>query len=192
MVWAVPCGGGPVWASGLDPSYGDGVDQKDSEAPGCSCRAEAERHDIDGEEDWRTGRIPADDYCPVHGIDAVNSLDHGTFRALARTPWLWDGSSQVPSLQTDPPETATGLLAFAGHAFGGIPVERNGSMMDSLSPRTAPAQELNTIDAGIPQWVEPEFLPPNERGILDIVDLAPAGLPGTARRYRHGRAWHTL
>jgi hypothetical protein len=191
VVWAVPCGGGPVWASGLDPSYGDGIDPKDSEAPCCSCRVEAERHDIDGEEDWGTGRIPADDYCLVHGIDAVNSLDHGTFRALARFPWLWDGSSKLPSLETDPPETATGLLAFAGHAFGGIPVERNGNVMDSVSPRTAPAEELNTADAGIPQWVEPEFLPPHERGILDIIDLTPAGLPGTATRYRHGRAWHT-
>jgi hypothetical protein len=190
VVWAVPCAGGPVWAPGLDPSYGDGIDPKDSETPGCSCRAEAQRRDIDGEEDWSTGTIPADDYCPVHGIDAVNSLDHDTFRALARAAWLWDRSSMLPSNETDPPETAAGLLAFAGHAFGGIPVQRNGSGMDAAGPRVEPAEELKTTDAVVPQWAEAEFLPPHERGILDNVDLTAAGLPGIATRYRHGRAWH--
>jgi hypothetical protein len=191
IVWAVPGVGGPVWAPGLDPSFGDGIDQRDSETPGCSCRAEAQRRDIDGEEDWSSGRIPANDYCPVHGIDAVNSLDHDTFRALARSPWLWDGSSMLPPLETDPPETVTGLLAFAGHAFGGIPVQRKASVMDSAGPKVEPAEELKTTDAVVPQWVEPEFLPPDERGVLDVVDLTPGGLPGTAKRYRHGRAWHT-
>lgn len=190
-VWTLPCAGGPVWAPGLDPFYGDGIDPKDADAPGCSCTAEAQRRDIDGEEDWSSGSIPADDYCAVHGIDAANSLDHDTFRALARAAWLWDRSSMLPSRETDPPETAVGLLAFAGHAFGGIPVQRNGSVMDSASPHVEAAEELKTSDAAVPQWAEPEFLPPQERGILDIVDLTPVGLPGTATRYRHGRAWHT-
>lgn len=190
-VWMVPCAGGPVWAPGLDPSYGDGIDPTDREAPGCSCLAEAQRRDIDGEEDWSNGTIPADGYCPVHGIDVVNSLNHDTFRSLARATWLWDKSSMVPATESDDPDTAAGLLAFAGHAFGGIPVRRTGDLMDAASPRVEAAEELKTTDAVIPEWAEPEFLPPPERGILDIVDLTPAGLPGIATRYRHGRAWHS-
>ncbi|MFE5836014.1 hypothetical protein [Arthrobacter sp. NPDC056493] len=189
-VWIVPGAGGPVWAPGLDPAYGDGIDPKDSETQGCSCLAEAQSRDIDGEEDWSSGTIPADDYCPVHGIDAINALDHDTFRALARAAWLWDKSSMVPSTGSDAPDTAAGLLAFAGHTFGGIPVRRNGDLMDATSPRVEAAEELKTTDAVVPEWAEPEFLPPPERGILDIVDLTPADLPGTATRYRHGRAWH--
>lgn len=190
-VWMVPCAGGPVWAPGLDPSYGDRIDSKESETTGCACLAEAQRRDIDGEEDWSNGTIPADDYCPAHGIDAINSLDHDTFRSLARAAWLWDKSSMVPSTETDAPDTAAGLLAFAGHAFGGIPVRRNGDLLDAASPRVEAAEELKTTDAVVPEWAEPEFLPPPERGILDIVDLTPAALPGIATRYRHGRAWHS-
>ncbi|MFJ5696594.1 hypothetical protein [Arthrobacter sp. NPDC093139] len=191
-VWTVPCAGGPVWAPGLDPSYGNGIDPEEGDAPGCFCRSEAQRRDIDGEEEeWSADSIPASDYCPVHGIDAVNSLDHDTFRSLARAAWLWDKSSMLPSRETEPPEARTGLLAFAGHAFGGIPVQRTGNVMEAASPSVDPAQELETADAGVPQWAEPEFLPPHEHGVFDVVDLTPAGLPGIATRYRHGRAWHT-
>lgn len=191
-VWMVPCAGGPVWAPGLDPSYGDGIDPKDADSPDCSCRAEAQRRHIDDdEEDWNTSKILAGDYCPLHGIDVVNSLDHDTFRALARTTWLWDRSSLMPSTETEASDTAAGLVAFAGHAFGGIPVQRIGSGTDSVSPKVQAAEELKTTDTAVPQWAEPEYSPPHERGVLDIVDLTPAGMRGIATRYRHGRAWHT-
>ncbi|MFP3463512.1 hypothetical protein R5O87_21960 [Arthrobacter globiformis] len=190
-VWMVPCAGGPVWAPGLDPSYGDGIDPKDADAPGCSCRTEAQRRLIDDEEDGPTDKIPAGDYCLIHGIDVVNSLDHNTFRALARTPWFWDRSSVLPSIETDTSDTAAALVAFAGHAFGGIPAQKKGSVMDSASPKVEAAEELRTTDAAVPQWAKPEFPPPHERGVLDIVDLSPAGMRGIATRYRHGRAWHT-
>ena len=186
-VWQLPGSDGPVWTA--DRSYG--LTRKESETPGCICLEEAERRDMDDGPGWTVGTIPTDDYCPAHGIDAVNALDHGAFRGLARAAWLWDVSSALPQSEADPPDSGAGLLAFAGHPFRGIPVFKEANYVDSVSPLVEPAPELTREErGGPPQWVEPEFAPPAERGLLDVIDLAPVGLPGAAARYRHGRAWH--
>jgi hypothetical protein len=190
-VWQIPGSEGPVWTANLIRSYGEGLTRKDSQTPGCICLEEAERHDIDDGPEWTAGTISADDYCPAHGIDAVNALDHGAFRNLARAAWLWDADSALPQSEADTPYSGAALLAFAGHAFRGIPVFNEANDVDSVSPLVEPALELTREGrGGPPQWVEPDSVPPAERGIMDVIDLAPVGLPGAAARYRHGRAWH--
>lgn len=190
-VWQIPSAEGPVWTEDFVRSYGEGLTLKDSETSGCICLVEAKRRDLDEGPDWTIGTIPADDYCPAHGIDAVNALDHGGFRDLARASWLWDASSALPQSDADTAYSGAALLAFAGHAFPGIPVFREANDVDSVSPFVEPAMEITREErGGPPQWVDPDFVPPAERGILDVIDLGPAGLPGTAARYRHGRAWH--
>ncbi|GAB4100810.1 hypothetical protein [Sinomonas halotolerans] len=191
-VWAVPCPGGPVWVHPI-PLRNAVINASDSENPECFCEAEADRRDAEGLAEWGDGMIPAQDYCPVHGIDVVNSLDHDAFRALAasRRAWLWDIDSTRPVLSGDPRSgTRDGLLAFAGHAFGGIPLLDRGGVMDAWGPRTETADERRTADGEIPHEAESDFLPPHQSGVLDVVDLAPAEMRGTAVRYRHGRAWY--
>ncbi len=188
FVWIVPGSGGPVWAQGLDPSYGGKLEPKESDAPGCTCDEETERRDPEYEES-PVGYVLLDDYCAAHGIDTVNAMNHDAFRAIARSAWLWDESSRVPQTKDDVIASSTGLLAFAGHVFGGIPVKRDARGMDAVDPSVGKAEELKQSDQDIPAWNEPKFLPPTEQGILDTIDLAPAGLTGTAVRYRHGRAW---
>ncbi|MFE4833338.1 hypothetical protein ACFRAU_01510 [Arthrobacter sp. NPDC056691] len=192
-VWQIPGSDGPVWTANLVRSYGEGLTRRDSETLGCICLEEAERHDMDEGPEWTAGTISADDYCPVHGIDAVNALDHGAFRDLARANWLWDASSALPQREADTPYSGAALLAFAGHAFRGIPVFMEANNVDAVSRFVEPAVELTREERGGPlQWIEPEFLPPAEHGVLDVIDLAPVGLAGSAIRYRHGRAWHRL
>ncbi|NYD77537.1 hypothetical protein [Arthrobacter cupressi] len=188
FVWIVPGPSGPVWAQGLDPSYGGKLEPKESDAPGCTCDEETERRDPEYDES-PVGYVLLDDYCAVHGIDTVNAMHHDAFLATARSAWLWDESSRVPQTKDDAIASSTGLLAFAGYAFGGIPVKRDAHGMDALDPHVSKAEELKQSDHDTPAWSEPKFLPPAEQGILDTIDLAPAGLSGTAVRYRHGRAW---
>ena len=46
---------------------------------------------------------------------------------------------------------------------------------------------MTSRDVDTPYWAR--SVAPADQGILDTIDLAPAGLSGTAVRYRHGRAW---
>ncbi len=188
FVWIVPGSGGPVWAQGLDPSYGGKLEPKESMAHGCTCDEETERRDPEYEESPEE-YVLLDAYCVVHGIDTVNALDHDAFRAIARSAWLWDESSRVPQTKDDMIASSIGLLGFVGYVFTGIPVKGDAHGMDAANSNVTTADELKQSDRDVPGWLEPKFLPPAERGILDTIDLAPAGLTGTAVRYRHGRAW---
>ncbi|OFI36818.1 hypothetical protein BIU82_12170 [Arthrobacter sp. SW1] len=188
FVWLVPDGIGPVWAFPSESSFGGRLKKLDSQEPECTCREEAARREPD-DDGWDGDALPANDYCPVHGIDALNRLSHDEFRRLARSEWPWDNNSELPDDPALPYEDSGGLLGFAGHVFGGIQVFRDGSKMDAVSPKERAAEHRKPDEGEMQGWTDPDSIPPSEQGILDTIDLAPVGLTGTAVRYRHGRAW---
>ncbi|MFJ6418652.1 hypothetical protein [Paeniglutamicibacter sp. NPDC091659] len=186
-VWHVPVGNGPVqglWSQhsrdlGTVP-FGEA-----QSLPTCICIEEYLRSDPDEDEDfYETFGVSASNYCPVHGLDQINSLAPEEFRSNATNTWLWDEDSPEPS--SAPAEANRSLLiGYAGHAFTGLPARfENGWVecdpyLDYLAPEREPGFEE-------PHWERP--LPPPS-GVLDRIDLVPAGLGGYAIRYRHGRAW---
>lgn len=188
LLWEVPTGG-PVWGSPGWALDGSGyLTHASTLVPGCICRAEHRRAypgDPAAQDASDDGGIEASDYCPEHGIDALNGLEPEEFRNRMGEPWLWD-------MESEPPRGGAAgqasILWFAGHAATGIPVRRDGVRVESLSKREPPAAE----------WFrgEPAYLGEdgeNERpgaGELDRIDLRPVGCEGSAIRYRHGRAWY--
>lgn len=187
LVWEVPTGGPvwgfPGWALG-GPGY---LAPAAILVPGCICRAEHQRSypgDPSGQ-DASDDEIEASNYCPEHGVDALNAMDPGEFRSRMGETWLWDMESEPPRGGN---AGTSSILWFAGHAMTGIPVRRDGDRVETLSKREPPAEE----------WFrgEPAILGEdgeNERpgaGELDRIDLGPVGCEGWAIRYRHGRAWY--
>ncbi|WP_162943765.1 hypothetical protein [Arthrobacter celericrescens] len=186
FVWIVPGAGGPVWTNGLEPSYGGRVEPEDNRANGCICREGEARRDPEYE-DFPDDDVAADDYCALHGFDAVNSMDHASFRASANSAWLWDENSRTPNTSDELTVASKALLGCAGYLFCGLLVVRSSSGIEMPASGATEAYEINKGDADIPNRAK--AIPPSEQGILDTIDLAPAGLSGTAVRYRHGRAW---
>lgn len=79
-------------------------------------------------------------------------------------------------------------MGFAGHAHLGFPAcFKNGHV--ELDPvgnflveeETSADREDEDMDWEVPRRPT--------KGVLDRIDLRPAGLAGDAVRYRHGRAW---
>lgn len=186
LTWEIPAGPGVV---SLWPFYTGGdtgqVPIDAAEAPGCVCLAEFRRAWPDAEVDlMRDETVPASEYCPLHGIDRINELTVTEFAALADEPWLWDAASDFPQ-PADPDDRRLLLYGVAGRAFGGIPVRKRAGRIDADFPEIPPASEANP-GAFVPGWDKPDR--PAE-GVLDVMDLHPAGYGGAASRYRHGRAW---
>lgn len=187
-VWIQPEGIGPVWAFPREPSYGGLLKGPETDTSGCTCREDTDRRYPD-DDSLPSGSLHADDYCPIHGIDALNGLSHGEFRKLARSEWLWAEDSDIPTSEDEANESLGGLVGFSGHVFGGIQVFRDGSKMDAVSPKERAAEHRTPDEGEMQGWTDPDSIPPSEQGILDTINLAPVGLTGTAVRYRHGRAW---
>ncbi|MGL3807167.1 hypothetical protein ACSYDW_13815 [Paeniglutamicibacter sp. R2-26] len=186
LVWHVPVVGGPVqglWSSLSEDAGTVPLGQANS-LPSCTCIEEYLRADPDEEDLYGDIGVLASAYCPVHGIDQINSLTAEQFRSLATTSWLWDEDSLVPvSTQADADRTL--LIGYAGNAFTGLPARFINGMAEIHvgSDHLAEERELQTNES---QWERP--LPPLG-GVLDRIDLRPAGLGGRAIRYQHGRAW---
>ncbi|MGG5753516.1 hypothetical protein ACQ3I4_12955 [Zafaria sp. Z1313] len=170
--------GGPVV---LDPSRETGMVPCEG-GPDCSCAAELERWPDDAE--LFDELVPAAPYCPEHGIDVVNALRPDAFRRIAEQPWLWDGEA-TPPVPRDAGGTGPYVFAFAGELFAGIPVARTPSGVEAVTASTEEAEFL-----GEDEYRDrvPAVLRPQD-GVLDRIDLRPAGFDGWAVRYRHGRAW---
>lgn len=186
LIWEIPSGPGvlSLWPFYMGNDTGQ-VPMEAAEAPGCVCLAEFRRAWPDAEDELiRDEGVPASDYCRLHGIDRINELTVKEFAALAEEPWVWDAASDVPQ-PADPDARRLLLYGFAGRAFGGIPVRKRTGRIDADYPEIPPATEA-TPGALLPNWDKPDR--PAE-GVLDVIDLQPAGYGGAAFRYRHGRAW---
>ncbi|GAA1121779.1 hypothetical protein GCM10009670_10310 [Citricoccus alkalitolerans] len=79
-------------------------------------------------------------------------------------------------------------MGFTGHGHLGFPsrfkhdhVELDPAGGFLLEEETSADQEAEDTDWDVPRWPT--------KGVLDRIDLRPAGLAGEAVRYRHGRAW---
>lgn len=185
LVWEIPVNSGLAsqWPfvmreSGLAPGQALSLAE-------CVCLAEFRRAfpDTDGDlpEDER---IYASEYCPLHGIDRINGLSAGEFGVLAGESWLWDSQSGLP-VRVGPDNRRLLLYGFAGHAFTGIPLKARADCIDAPFPEIGQARETQPGKV-VQDWDKSER---PAVGVLDMIDLQPAGYSGTAYRYRHGRAW---
>lgn len=186
LIWEVPSTGGPV---GVPPSipYGPGlIPVKETRSGPCICLAELMRAlpELDEEIIDAEGVYPSD-YCPVHGIDRINGLSPEEFRTRAHHPWLWAEDSDVPGPLNAGSDHSL-LISFAGHAFTGVPALPQDGKVDTWAPRGELAHEISRHGA-FPDLEKPQR---PSAGVLDHIDLRPAGFEGHAVRYRHGRAWY--
>lgn len=186
VVWHVPIDGGPV--QGLWSSYSEdaGTVPFDHAAslPACTCISEFIRANPYDTDLYGDIGVSASAYCPLHGIDRINSFTAEEFRSRAANLWLWDEDSLLP-MSTRAEADRTLLIGYAGNFFTGLPAKFTHGMAEIHLYVDHPVEEreARTNDS---QWES--SLPP-VGGVLDRVDLAPAGLAGQAIRYRHGRAW---
>lgn len=190
LVWQVPAGYGPVRALPSTLSGGTGILSLEQAraTPGCNCVEEFLRADPDEDEELLEHfGMPAAAYCPAHGIDQVNSLSAEQFLALATDPWLWDENSPEP-MPARPDADRSLLVGFAGHAFPGVPARMRDGQVENDPRADGLAEERQEREDGEdePDWDEPKR---PLGGVLDRIDLRPAGLAGHAIRYRHGRVW---
>lgn len=192
LVWDIPFSGGPIRTWPMAEPYGSGLLREDeSLSPGCICKTEAHRSEFEMDEDevdedeMDFFHIPPSPYCPLHGVDRINSLTPEEFRALARRGWLWDGGSAMPeSLAWDPGRAM--IADFAGHGFTGVALMPEDGYFDAPTPASELELEASPHDP-VPSWRSPQR---PSTGELDRIDLRPAGFQGFAIRYRHGPAWY--
>lgn len=187
--WEVPARGGPVWVGPDRDLFAGHITRTEAETAGCHCIGEGTRRNLIGRSEADEHSVPADDYCPVHGIDALNALSHESLKSLAGSAWVWDADSPMP--RTGPASPAIGmvLVGFAGHAFTGIPARRAHDAAEAASRYMETASEA-LKDEEDEDWDDSDILSPGPEGALDRIHLSPAGIAGTAIRCRHGRAWY--
>ncbi|MBV1777735.1 hypothetical protein KRR55_01265 [Paeniglutamicibacter sp. ABSL32-1] len=186
VVWHVPIVAGPVqglWAS-LSEDAGTVPFNRASSVPSCSCIEESLRANPDEADLYGDIGVLASAYCPVHGIDRINSLSVEQFRSEATNTWLWDEESLLP-MSTQAESDRTLLIGYAGNAFTGLPARFTNGMAE-IYPGADDLVEERESHTNESEWERP--LRPLG-GVLDRIDLAPAGLGGHAVRYLHGRAW---
>ncbi|WP_146112324.1 hypothetical protein [Arthrobacter sp. MYb222] len=186
MVWHVPIVGGPVeglWSSLSEDAGMVSFDHARS-LPSCICINDFKRGNPDEVDLYGDISITASVYCPVHGIDHINSLTHEHFRSKATNTWFWDEDSLLP-ISTQAEEDRTLLIGYAGTSFIGLPAHFSNDTAE-IQPDTDNFVEERNPQINESQWKRP--LPPLS-GAVDRIDLRPAGLGGHAIRYQHGRAW---
>ncbi|MDQ0617793.1 hypothetical protein [Arthrobacter globiformis] len=184
LVWEVPSGAGlvPPWpfvddASGLVPV-------KDAASGECICVLEFRRSFPDADDHLPEEGVHASDYCPLHGIDRINDLSAAEFAEMAAESWLWDEQSDLPE-RSGPNENRLLLYGFAGRTYTGIPLRARAGYVDASFPEIGLAREAEP-GVVVPAWDKAER---PAAGVLDTIDLRPAGYNGFAFRYRHDRAW---
>ncbi|GAA3696946.1 hypothetical protein GCM10023081_37390 [Arthrobacter ginkgonis] len=187
VIWQVPSGGGPV-SDLLSPLEGEAGMLPFKQArttTGCSCVEEFLRSDPDEDEEFlEHDGVPAAQYCAAHGIDQISSLTAEQFSSRAATPWFWDANSPEP-VPAQPDADRSVLVGFAGHAFTGLPARFKSGLVEVDRGRGFLAEEREAGDEGLDEDRPQRPL----GGVIDFIDLRPAGLAGHAIRYRHGRAW---
>lgn len=190
VIWQVPGGPGPVWglSSPREGQAGMVAFEQARSTPKCSCIEDWRRADPDADnESMEDYGVPAAEYCPVHGIDQINALSPEQFTARAAEPWLRDPDSPDP-IPTRPEANRPLLVGFAGHAHLGCPARlKNGQVeLDPVGSFLLEEETSADNEAEDTDWDTPRR---PTKGVLDRIDLRPAGLAGDAVRYRHGRAW---
>ena len=178
-VWKLPPAPGPVLDLGLFSGRDAATLLAEGEGsiPRCICRSELiQVFPLDAEDIGESDEFSASPHCPVHGIDVINALTHEQFRATAHAPWLWDENSVVPAGEEL-------LVGYAGYPATGFGADADGQGVLQVAPWTVPAIERRRGQEDSPMPCAPSV------GLLDSIDLHPIGIPGTARRFRHSRAW---
>jgi hypothetical protein len=186
LVWHVPIASGPVqglWAS-LSEDAGTVSFSHASSMPSCTCIEEFLRANPDEGDLYGDIGVLASAYCPVHGIEQINSITPEQFRSDATNTWLWDEDSLLP-MSTQEEADRTLLIGYAGNAFTGLPARFTNGMAE-IHPNADYLVEERESHTNESQWER--SLPPLG-GVVDRIDLRPAGLGGHAIRYQHGRAW---
>ncbi|MGP5680673.1 hypothetical protein ACTXPX_17255 [Glutamicibacter arilaitensis] len=186
MVWHVPIVGGPVeglWSS-LSEDAGMVPFDHARSLTSCTCTNDFIRANPDEVDLYGDTSITASVYCPVHGIDQINSLTPEQFRSKATNTWLWDEDSLL-SISTQAEVDRTLLIGYVGNSFIGLPAHFANDTAE-IQPDTGYFVEERDPQINESQWERP--LPPLS-GVVDRIDLRPAGLGGHAIRYQHGRAW---
>ncbi|WP_434995130.1 hypothetical protein [Arthrobacter sp. Ld5] len=198
LVWDVPANTGPITAFPASSWFiHPGGLGKSEDVAGCICREEHLRTEPEDEDlPLQEQEVLYSSYCPLHGIDRVNNLSPEEFRTLLDRRWLWDFRSPRPTKISDEPSRAL-VLGFAGRAFPGIPLVTEGRLADTITPNAEAAEERFDTGGknhshpaeGYLQWWSFGLRP--HHGVLDYIDLEPAGYKGCAIRYRHDRAWYS-
>ncbi|PQZ93640.1 hypothetical protein CQ018_08225 [Arthrobacter sp. MYb227] len=123
-------------------------------------------------------------YCPAHGIDAINSLDHTEFRAAVTAVWLWDEDTLLPLSNIADADRSL-LLGYSGHGFTGLAAVKSGTKIDIRLAWDELVDERGKQEA----WDYGHGPSRPQGGVFDTIDLRLAGFDGQAVRYTHGRAW---
>ncbi|GGL81596.1 hypothetical protein JOF39_001766 [Glutamicibacter protophormiae] len=106
------------------------------------------------------------------------------FRRAAGSSWLWDPQSTVPLCSDDPGEIPV-VVGFSGAAYTGYygTATSQGTVEFPETPDRAVERGQGEASG------EPQPATAPSVGVVDRVDLRPAGVKGHAVRFRHARAW---
>lgn len=162
------------------------VVQAEAQRPGCTCGAKARQ-----KTDKSQHLLELDDACPVHGIEAVNSLTGAEFQRLATETWVWGVHAQDLPVRTGERIKIVGL-----HGWGSKP-----SVIGTPTPG---ADQEKPTHSGYRPWRTSEVfkrgnrrirwsdrddlgakwlpMPEEEYPVIDHIRLDSVGLPGVAVR----------
>lgn len=179
VVWKLPQAPGPVLDFGLMGGRDAATILAEGEGnvPRCICQAELiQVFPLDADDIRDSDEFSAGPHCPVHGIDVINALTHDQFRDMAHVPWLWDENSMVPAGNEL-------LVGYAGYPFTGFSARADRQGLVQIAPWSGPALERRRGEEDSPVTHAPSV------GLLDSIDLRSVGIRGSARRFKHSRAW---
>lgn len=185
-VWHVPLAQGPLIDFGSLQGVPTGWISNDPERPvaRCICAAELiQMYPHDAEEIRESFDVAASPHCPIHGIDAINSMSPEEFAHSADQAWLWAAESPWPSSQGQG-SGSTVVLGFTGAAFTGYYATIDNEGRVCTGDESERAEEFTGQ-----QLDEPEALAAPSLGVIDKIDLHGSGFSGSAVRYKHSRAW---
>lgn len=185
-VWRIPLLQGPLVDFGSLQGVPTGWVSNDPKhaVARCICTAElVQMYPHDAEEIRESLDVVASPHCPIHGIDAINSMSPTEFTHAADQAWLWAAESPWPS-RNGQGSGATVVLGFTGAAFTGYyaSIDKDG--------RVDTGEDSDRAEEFIGQQLdEPEALSAPPLGGIDKIDLHGSGFSGFAVRYKHSRAW---
>lgn len=185
-VWQIPLAQGPLVDFGSLQGVPTGWISNDPEhaVPRCICAAElVQMYPDDAEEIRDSFDVAASPHCPIHGIDAINSMSPDEFVHAADQAWLWAAESPWPS-RNGQRSGSTVVLGFTGAAFTGYYASIDNEGRVDTGEESERAEEFTGQ-----QLDEPEAISAPTLGVIDKIDLHGSGFSGSAVRYKHSRAW---
>lgn len=184
--WRIPLAQGPLVDFGSLQGIPTGWVSNDPQEliERCVCTAElVAMYPNDAQEIRESLDVAASAHCPIHGIDAINSLSHEEFALIADQPWIWAAESSWPSRNGQGPGS-TVVLGFTGAGFTGYYASIDDKGHVDTGEDSERAEEFIGQEIG-----EAQALGTPTLGTVDKIDLHAAGFSGFAVRYKHSRAW---